>query len=244
MWAIPNTVALWIRTRHLFPTLLQSLGFNIWCAWNSFPPYFSSSQYPSILKLSSAKVCSQFQVKGKAKKRKKPSRIQQDLWILNLLKNTPYVQTAAESLNNLQSWVHHRLLINHLRCPIYTQPSSVIGAAVRRHTHTPHDGKRKQRWANVSPAVLKTESSRMQMRSSMSRPEIRPHSAYHTGHSGLLTAPHHQVCVQTKTHTHFCYFRLAVMPLYVGYEAVIHSLWQRDRAKADVLFSRCPFIVC
>lgn len=51
-------------------------------------------------------------------------------------------------------------------------------------------------------AVLKTERSRMQTMRSRSSPEIRLHSAYHTGHSGLSTTPHHQVCVCVCVYMH------------------------------------------
>lgn len=68
-------------------------------------------------------------------------------------------------------------------------------------------------------SVLKTQRGSKQTKRSTSRPEMI-HSAYHTGHSGLSTTPHQQVCVQTKTY---------MRPLS----------WQRDRAKADVPFERC-----
>lgn len=160
MWAITNTTPLWIRARHLFPTLLQSLGFNIWCVWYvEFLPallfFLTISLYTNAAHARHLpKSAANFKLKGKQHK-KENSRNEQDLWILNLLKDTANVQTAVETLSYLQTWVHHRLLINHLRCSIYTQPFSVIGAVIRRHT--PHDWKRKQRWANVSPAVLKTD---------------------------------------------------------------------------------------
>lgn len=191
MWAIPNTTPPRIRTRHLFPPLLRSPGFNIWCVWHvEFLPallfFLTISLYTKAGHARHLpKSAANFKLKGKQKKKKIRSRNQQDLWIVNLLKDTPNVEAAAETPSRLQTWVHHRLYINHLRRSICTQPSFCDCSRYQTERGTSA--------GLTSQQLCWKQRSRMQTMCSRSSPEIRLHSAYHTGHSGLLTTPHHQV---------------------------------------------------